>query len=370
MRIRSGLAVLVLAALLGGAPGLAAAQSFDVEAYYGTYDVKTKQPGRPAASLVGPKVEKWVAPKPERPYTIGVSFPHLKDPYWLAVNYGIITRARALGVGVELVAAQGYDDLTGQINQLENLANRAVDGIILAAISYSAQDAVVNRISQRKPVVEVINDIQAEKIAAKALVSFFTMGYQAGRFVAEDSKGKIKVAFLPGPAGSGWAPDTLDGFKAALKDLGAEDRVDIVAISWGDTGKATQTSLIENVLNAHPDLDYLVGNAVAADAAPDILATRARKPKVVSTYIIPPLYDKIVRGQVAAAPTDFTALQGMMAVDMVVRILNGEKPGVDFPFRAGPIIRTVTPQNYSHFAYEDMFGPRDWRPVFSVQPRR
>jgi len=67
---------------------------------------------------------------------IGVSFPHLKDPYWLAVDYGIVDEAQILGVGIELVAAQGYNDLTGQINQVENLANRAdIEGIILAAIS-------------------------------------------------------------------------------------------------------------------------------------------------------------------------------------------------------------------------------------------
>lgn len=345
---------------------------WDVVAYYGTYDVSTKQPGRPAASLEGPKYEKWKRPKANKPYMIGVSFPHLKDPYWLAVNYGIVDEAQILGVGIELVAAQGYDDLTGQINQVEDLANRAdIEGIILAAISYAAQDQLVSDIvkNKKKPVIEVINDIQAPDIMAKALVSFFDMGYAAGTFVAEDSGGQeVTVVFLPGPAGSGWAPDTVDGFQAAVEEK-VPGKVKILDVKWGDTGKDVQVSLIEDALNAYPDVTYLVGNAVAADATPDILANRTKKPKIVSTYIIPPLYDKIAEGKVAAAPTDFTALQGRMAVDMMVRILNGEKPGVDFPFRAGPIIKVVTPQNYKEFAYEDMFGPRDFRPVFSVKPK-
>ena len=350
--------------------GLAVAQDFEVEAYYGSYDVEAKEAGRPSGSLTGPEMQAWESPTPNEAYTLGVSFPHLKDPYWLAVNYGIIDQAQKLGVGVELVAAQGYDDLTGQINQAENLANRNVDGVILAAISYSAEDQLVEQLSQDVPVIEVINDIQAKDIQAKALVSFFTMGYEAGSFVAQDSEGQesVTVAFLPGPAGSGWAPDTLAGFKQALEDAGAAERVQIVAEEFGDTGKGTQVSIIENVLNANPDLDYLVGNAVAADAAPDVLAGRESQPKVVSTYIIPPLYDKIAEGLVAAAPTDFTALQGRMAVDMMVRILNGEVPGEDFPFRAGPAIQVVTPENYEEFSYEDMFGPRGWRPVFSQAP--
>jgi len=350
----------------------AAEELWEVVAYYGTYDVSTKQPGRPATSLEGPKYEKWTRPTPKKPYMIGVSFPHLKDPYWLAVDYGIVDEAQILGVGIELVAAQGYNDLTGQINQVENLANRAdIEGIILAAISYASQDQLVTDIvkNKKKPVIEVINDIQAPDIMAKALVSFFDMGYAAGQFVAEDSGGQdVTVVFLPGPAGSGWAPDTVDGFKAAVEEK-VPGKVQILDVKWGDTGKDVQVSLIEDALNAYPDVTYLVGNAVAADAAPDILANRSKKPKVVSTYIIPPLYDKIAEGKVAAAPTDFTALQGRMAVDMMVRILNGEKPGVDFPFRAGPIIKVVTPQNYKDFKYEDMFGPRDFRPVFSVKPK-
>lgn len=366
---QTGIAV-AAAVAIAGANIANAANSFDVQSYYGKYDVSTKKAGKPAGSLTGPKTEQWVAPTAKKPYRIGVSFPHLKDPYWLAVDYGIIDEARKLGVGIDLVAAQGYKDLTGQISQVENLNNRGVDGIILAAISYAAEDNLVSSISKNVPVIEVINDIQAKDIKAKALVSFFDMGYGSGKFVAQDSKGKhVTVAFLPGPAGSGWAPDTLAGFKKALKDSGAQDRVKIVAVKWGDTGKSTQASIIENVTNEYPNLDYLVGNAVAANAAPDVISSSGKKPEIVSTYLIPPLYDQIKNGQVAAAPTDFTALQGRMAVDMMVRILNGQKPGVDFPFRAGPRIRVLTKSNIGDFNYEDMLGAKGWRPVFSVKAK-
>jgi protein TorT len=349
-----------------------AAGGWPVQSYYGTYDVKTKKPGRPAASLVGPKDEIWKTPTAAKDYLIGVSFPHLKDPYWLAVDYGIIDEARKLGVGIQLVAAGGYTEITQQINQVENLASQKVNGIILAAISYSGEDQLVGGIVDRGiPVIEVINDIQAPKIRAKALVSFHDMGYKAGVFVATEAREAsrpVSVVFLPGPAGSGWAPDTLDGFKEAVAKL-APGKVKILDVKWGDTGKNVQLQLIENTLATYPQLDYLVGNAVAADAAPGALETagRAGKVKVVSTYITPPLYQDIARGKVAAAPTDFTALQGRMAVDMMVELLDGKVPGKDFPFRSGPVIQVVTPSNYRTFSYEAMFGPPNWRPVFSVK---
>ncbi len=358
----TGVAVAGLAAALLAAPAF----GWQVESYYGTYDAGDKEAGHPAPSLTGPEIEQWESPTADRPYRIGVSFPHLRDPYWLAVNYGVIDQARELGIEVELVAAEGYDDITGQIRQVENLVNRGVEGLILASISYSAQDGLVDMVTQDIPVVQVINDIQAPAITAKAMVSFYVMGYTSGEFVAGDSDGDITVAFLPGPSGSGWAPDTLEGFKQALRDHGAEDRVEIVAERWGDANRSEQQSLIENVLNQFPNLDYLVGNAVAADAAPSIMAGMDDKPKVVSTYLTPPLYEKISRGEVAASPSDFTALQGRMAVDMLVRILNGETPGEDFPFRSGPEIIALTPDNIAEYTYEDMMGPEDWRPVTSV----
>ncbi|TMI89917.1 MAG: TMAO reductase system periplasmic protein TorT [Bacillati bacterium ANGP1] len=379
-RVRRILAAPVMAAfvvtLVLAQPGARAQGTkwypWPVLSYYGSYDVSTKKAsGMPATSLVGPKSEMWTPPTPKKPYTIGVSFPHLKDSYWLAVDYGIIDEAKQLGVGINLVAAAGYTEITQQINQVENLANQSVDGIIFAGISYSAQDSLVDKVSKKMPVIEVINDIRAPKIAAKALVSFYDMGYQSGVFVAEDSKGKpqVTVAFLPGPAGSGWAPDTLEGFKAATEKL-APGRVKIVDVKYGDTGKNIQLALAEDILNTYPKLDYLVGNAVMAGAAPDAVAARHHPAKIVSTYIEPALYEKIVAGKVGAAPTDFTAIQGRMAVDMMVRLLNGEKPGKDFPFQSGPVIKVVTPQNYKEFSYEAMLGPQGWKPVFTLEAKK
>lgn len=348
------------------------ANSFEVQSYYGSYDVSTKKAGQPAKSLGEAKSEKWERPaKANKPYTIGVVLPHLKDPYWLAVDYGIVAEARCLGVGIELVAAKGYDDLTGQINLAEELANRGIDGMILGGVSYAGQDQLVATLTGKFPVFEVINDIQAPKITGKALVSFYQMGYTAGQFVVEDakSKTKVKVGFLPGPAGSGWAPDTVDGFKDAVQKA-APGKVDIVDIQWGDTGKEAQRTIAENMMSGHPDLDYIVGTASAVDAAVDVVAPLKNKPKIVATHLNPPVWDQIKAGKIAAGPSDWTAIQGRMAVDMLVKNLNGSKPGSDMPFRSGPVIKIVTTDNLGSMSHDDNFGPENVQPVFKVSPKK
>jgi len=345
-----------------------------INAYYGTYDAKTKKPGKPAGSLASPKKEGWYPPKKaNKPYVIGVSFPHLKDPFWLSVMYGIVAEARRLGVGVKIVTAGGYTELAKQINQIENLVQQGIDGLIVSPISYTGLNSTLHEAAlEGIALVSCINDNDEPLMGAKAMAYYYESGYVAGKFIGEDAKGmdEVKVVYLAGPGGAAWSTDMWTGFQDAVKKL--PRKVNILACKWGDTGKSVQLQLIESALQTFPHIDYMVCNAPAADAAVGALAEagRAKEIKIVSTYITQPQFDKVKNGSIAAAPMEFPMQSGITAVGMMVRILNGEKPGKDFPFLAIPEIVTLTKENLSQYDYEYLFGPRDFKPVFEVKPRK
>lgn len=50
---------------------------------------------------------------------------------------------------------------------------------------------------------------------------------------------------------------------------------------------------------------------------------------------------------------------------MIVRILNGEKAGIDFPFQSGPCVPIISKDNISEFEYEDLFGSKEYIPVLN-----
>ena len=183
-------------------------------------------------------------------------------------------------------------------------------------------------------------------------------------------RNRVKVAFFPGPKGSGWAPDTLKGFFEVQRNN--PGKIKLFPPRWGDTGYDVQRRLIEGFLQKHPDVDYIVGNAVAAEVAIDVLKERglSHQVKIVATYFIPTIFEKLKQGLIAAAPSDVTVAQGKMAVDMMVRLLDGEQPGLDFPFRSGPIIPVVTADNIGEFRYEEFFGLPGYQPVFDVEPEQ
>ena len=348
------------------------AEEITVNSYYGEYDANHKKAGFPSRSLLGPKSESWETPKPNKQYHIGVLIPHLQDSYWKTASYGIMRHAAELGLKITLYEAGGYGRVGDQRSQLNRLVNNLkVDGVILASVNYTKlDDPVAKSVDNGTPVIELINDIHAPKIQGKALVSFFEMGFKAGEFVLNHSGGKdIKVVFYPGPEESGWAPDTFHGFQSAIENRNnKEQKIIIVGPFYGDTRPGVQAMRIRHTLgqSENQDIDYVIGCATAVSEAVNYLEPnrdKLKKTKIVSTYVTDAVYDLIKKGDVLASPSDQTIQQTTVALDMMVRLLNGEQPGKDFPFRTGPVIPVISEHDIKNFSHKSLFDPRDFVPI-------
>ena len=252
--------------------------------------------------------------KAEKKWNICVSFPHMKDAYWLAVDYGVAEEAKDLGVTMHLVEAGGYTNLAKQLSQIEDCVSAGAQVVVIGAISFDGLNKTVEALNQKKiPVIDVINGISSPKISAKSLVSFETMGYKAGEYVAKlhpKGSGKVKVAWFPGPPGAGWVEAGNVGFNKAIKDSDLE----LVATKYGDTGKEVQLRLVEDVLQANPDIQYIVGTSPTTEAAAQLLRERnlSDKIKVVAYYFTPGVYENIKKGRVLAAPTDWPSFRDVL----------------------------------------------------------
>lgn len=344
-----------------------------INGYYGKYDAQLKETGIPSSSLSNPLSENWNTPIPQKTYHLGVLLPHFNDSYWIATNYGIITHAKNLGVKITIYEAGSYSNLKNQQIQLRKLGeDNDIDGIILASLDYNKMDSLVEEITKTgKPIVELINDIYAPKISAKSLVSFYEMGYEVGEFVLKNSKKKdLKIAIFPGPRQSGWAPDSYNGFRDAISKLKkSNQKITIVGPIYGDTSQDIQLMKLRTSLNKkeNHNIDYIVGNSVAAtEAVRYIKRNKEIHPntKIISTYITADVYEEIKEGTILAAPSDENILQSKIALDMMVRILNGEKVGSEIPFRVSPEIPMVSIKNIDAFDYESHFGKKGFIPKF------
>ena len=350
----SGAAAAALALGIGAPAGADTWYPYTVEVWDPPFDMSSPRTDLDYVPLAAAS-QKW---------DLCISFPHMKDAYWLGVDYGVVEEARRLGVAATVVEAGGYTELGTQISQIEDCVSAGADAVIIGAISYDGLNNLVGEVRDRDiPVIDIINGMSSDRLSAKSLVSFGEMGAKAGEFLADRhpaGSDAVKVAWFPGPAGAGWVEAGNTGFSTAI-EAGA---IDLVDTRYGDTGKEVQAKLVEDTLEAHPDLAYIVGTAVTAEAAVPILRSRGLTDQVsvVSYYYTPGVDRGIARGQILAAPTDSPVIQGRVAVDQAVRILEGE----DHVLHAGPALFVVTQENHAGFDTSSTLAPDGFRPVFSV----
>jgi protein TorT len=320
----------------------------------------------PPFNMEGPvkQIEYSPLKKADKKWNICVSFPHMKDAYWLAVDYGVAEEAKDLGVKMQLVEAGGYTNLAKQISQIEDCVASGAQAVVIGSISLDGLNKTVTSLKAKNvPVIDVINGISSPDISAKSLVSFKTMGAKAGEYIAAmHPKGgaPVEVGWFPGPPGAGWVEAGNLGFTDAVKD----SAVKVVATKYGDTGKEVQLKLVEDVLQANPNIKYIVGTSPTAEAAEQILRERklADKIKVLAYYFTPGVYEGIKRGRILAAPTDSAVIQGRVAIDQAVRILEGK----DYAKHVGPAIYVIDKKNINTFDNASSLAPANFKPVFSV----
>ena len=264
--------------------------------------------------------------KASKNWSICVSFPHLKDPTFVALNYGMIEEAKLLGVSVRTFDAGGYTALAKQISQIEDCAAAGANAVVMVAI---AQDGMNNILMQLKekhiPVIDAINGVSSRDTAARVLTNPREEGLNAGQYLAKrhpaGSK-EVRIAWLPGPAGAGF----VTAFNAGFQEGIAGSAVNVVETKYGDVGKEVQSRLVEDILQTHQDLDYIVGTAVMTEAAIPILKARnvADKVKLVSVYMTPGVYPAVQAGDIDASGAAPWILTARIMLDQAVRSLEGK----------------------------------------------
>ena len=235
--------------------------------------------------------------------------------------------------------------------------------MIIAAVSFDRTDSLVAVAADAGiPVVDLVNGMTSARVAARSVMPYYDAGHAAGIYLAKrhpEGSAPATVAWFPGPKGPGWTVSGDRGFREAIRGAA----IQIVDARWGDTGKRAQTDLLNQALEIFPDVDYVVGTSVTAEAAERVLRRRKLKDTlVVASYFSPGVLRGIKQGKILAAPTDSPVIQARIAVDQLVRILDKA------PVRRhiGTRVQTVTPENVTEIDQLNMLAPTGFIATYSV----
>jgi protein TorT len=288
-----------------------------------------------------------------QPWRICALLPHGKDRYWWGVAWGLDGEASRLDVRLGIYEAGGYENPQTQIAQLQACRAQQADAYVIAAINTTDLCPQIAELqAQGKPVIDLVNRLDCPGITARSQVSFADMTREVMAYIeGRRESGAFSLGWLPGPQGAGWVMDSESGLRQAL--LGQS--VAVYHGGYGPVDRASQAQLVRRLLDAHADVDYLLGNAEAAGFAAQLVRTSGNqyRTQVLATYATERIIEQIRDGFILAAPTDSPVLQARIAIDLAVRALEG-KP---YEPLVSPLIEVLDQRSLQQFDISRLMPP-------------
>lgn len=163
--------------------------------------------------------------KAENKWNICALIPHMKDSYFMAVDYGLVKEAERLGVKLTVLQADGYVNLPKQASQFDDCLNSGADAILTAPISEAGMSRKFEEgMSRGIPQIIFINPVEDTKVTSKVFVDFSKKGEMTGKYLIDNSNETQHVVAFPGRK-------VLDGLKVICLDLKVQSLMEILYYS-------------------------------------------------------------------------------------------------------------------------------------------
>ena len=265
-------------------------------------------------------------------YVIGLSLSTLNNPFFVTLRDGALEAAKVYGVDLIVVDAQ--DSPAKQLNDIEDLIQRRVDLII---INPTDSDAIVSAVESANeagiPVITVDRASNGGKVVVHIASDNVEGGRMAARIIAQALGGKGKVVELVGIPGTSAARDRGKGFEEELKKYPG---LVLVAKQVANFNRAEGLTVMENILQAHPDIDavFAQNDEMALGAIEAIKeAGLLGKIIVVGFDAIPDAVEAVKKGEMYATIAQQPFKMGYLAVEKAVEYLSSGTIYIPVPLK-------------------------------------
>lgn len=309
----------------------------------------------------------------KRPWRIAFLFPHLKDPYWIGSNYGVISEAKRLGIQADIFVAKGYNDLMGQLSAMDEAIAGNYDAIVISPISLTANNAsILKAKAMGIPIFQMGNDSTSGALTSKITSSLKDMGLKAMQWVVEDAQRRgltaINIALLPGPEDAGWVKGEVDGTMEIIKN--ARIKIKLLAIKYGDSDRILQTQLARKMLfQFGENLHYVIGCSGCAPAVIQPLneLQLQNKISIVAYDLTQEIKEHIRKGHIKAAADTKAVSQAKVAIHTAINFL--ENRHVIMPHTILIPIDLVDANNFKTYPFQTSLAPFRYTPQIFYKPK-
>jgi ribose transport system substrate-binding protein len=294
---------------------------------------------------------------PQKKWKIGFSQCTLDEPWRVAMNLALETRANDFPDLINLEMLNASDDAVKQAEQVDTLRIKGVDILIISPKEAAPLTPPVKKVHESGiPVIVLDRDLSEPAYTCFIGASNLEIGREAGEFVAEQAKKKMaetgqkdyKVVMLQGNLGSTPAGNRRDGF---LKGIEGVSGIEIIAKPDCQWKLEEARTRMENILQSNPHIDCVYGhNDPMAIGARLAAADVGRENEMIFVGIDALRHEgvrEVMEGNLSA--TFIYPTCGKEAIDTALKILRGE----EVPKRITLPTARVTPENAEQW-YEEL----------------
>jgi ribose transport system substrate-binding protein len=292
------------------------------------------------------------------PHQISVIPPVTAWPIWEAEHAGAELAGKETGHRIYWNAPARADDIEGQIELVDRvIGDRTAGLVIVPNHSVALITPVMRAVHAGVPVVVVATPLAMP--AGDKITYILNDDDESGRIAAERIgtllNGKGTVAVL------GIDPDitsTLNQLHSFEKNLAAQfPRIAIVERRAGWLNSAEAFQMAQETLNAHPELDAILGlTETATRGASEVLQERGSRVKLVGCRQELDLMRQVRAGRIDSIVAQNTYEMGYRAVHAIA-MRTSSRP-VPAETRIKPLL--ITRENYDTPEVQQLF--HEWRP--------
>ncbi|MBB3398801.1 D-allose transporter substrate-binding protein [Rhizobium sp. BK060] len=288
----------------------------------------------PASLLIAIAVGAFATAASVQAADYAVILKTLGDPYWQDMQSGIQSKAKELGVDVDIFAPPTNDDAQTQLQLFEDVLNRNYKGIAFAPIS--PVNLVQPAARAYKEGIALVNiddkvDIAALKQAGGNVEATVTTDNNAvGKQAADHIISMLgsaggDVAIIEGKPGVASAEARKNGATAAFAST---PNVKLVTSQPADWDRLKALDVAANIIQSTPDLKglYCVNDTMALGAMQAVQnAGKTGEIFVVGTDGVPEARDAIKAGKLSATVAQDPARIGSEGLEILVNAARSGK---------------------------------------------
>ena len=282
---------------------------------------------------------------------VGALTKSLANPYFLLMKQGYDYAQKKLGVEVVFGSTPTEHADLDQLNILESwLAEGSFEGFVVTPFRPTCLNNALTRASRKGlPIInidELIPEAAAKADGIKIVARIASNNVEAGRLDAQLVLSSVPqgsdVAIIEGDPGTTSSTDRVTGFTNAAKEGGLK----IVASQPANWDRKPARELAMQMLAAEPNLKaiFVANDEMALGVVSAVQATGATgKVMVVSVDGTPEAVDAVGQGLLAGTVAQYPDAMAYLAIEMMVRKLNGEP----IPEQTDAPVKLITKDNLS-----------------------